>query len=88
VFYDRFTLRAMLTAMYMTSRISHAELDYWRRWTKQNAAQAIDVVYSREDPMPGVIHALSETFLGLKAIRRFSHSTPRVGSSSGEARAS
>jgi D-aspartate ligase len=88
VFYDRFTLRAMLTAMYMTSRISHAELDYWRRWTKQNAAQAIDVVYSREDPMPGVIHALSETFLGLKAIRRFSHSTPRVGSLSGEARAS
>jgi D-aspartate ligase len=84
VFYDRFTLRAMLIAMYLTSRISRADLDYWRLWIKQNAAQAIDVATSSKDPMPGVIHALSETFLGLKSIRRFSRTTPRVTSGLGQ----
>ena len=88
VFYDQFTLRAMLAAMYITSRMSRAELDYWRLWVKRNAAQAIHVVSSKEDPMPGIIHALSETFHGLKAIRRFWRSTPRVTSAGGGALAS
>jgi D-aspartate ligase len=78
VFYDKFTLRAMLAAMYITSRISRAELHYWRLWTRQNAAQAIHVVSSKVDPMPGIIHALSETLLGLKSVRRFARSNPRV----------
>ena len=30
------------------------------------------------DPMPGVIHALSEIYLGLKAFPRFMRSTPRT----------
>ena len=35
--------------------------------------------------MPGIIHALSETFRGIKAIRRFSRSrTSRVGFAQGE----
>lgn len=80
VFYDRFTLRAMLAAMYMTSRISRDDLAHWRSWAKQNEARAIDVVAAKGDPMPRVIHALSETFLGVKAIRRFLRSTPGVSS--------
>ena len=84
VFYDRFTLHAMLVAMYMTSRISRDDMAYWRSWVKQNAAQAIDVAAAKEDPMPGIIHALSETLRGIKAIPRFSRSTPRVGSAQGE----
>lgn len=84
VFYDRFTLHAMLIVMYMTSRISRDDFAYWGSWAKQNAAQAIDVVAAKEDPMPGIIHALSETFRGIRAIRRFSRSSPRVSSAQGE----
>jgi D-aspartate ligase len=85
VLYDRFTLRAMLIAMYVTSRISRDDFAYWGSWTKQNAAQAIDVVAAKGDPVPAVIHALSETFRGVRAIRRFSRFTPRVSSPHGEA---
>jgi predicted ATP-grasp superfamily ATP-dependent carboligase len=85
VLYDRFTLHAMLVAMYVTSRISREDFAYWRTWAKQNASHAIDVVAAKDDPMPGVIHALSETFRGVKAIRRFSRSTPRLSPAHGEA---
>lgn len=34
VFYDRFTLHAMLAAMYMTSRMSRNDLARWRLWGK------------------------------------------------------
>ncbi len=78
VFYDRFTLRAMLLALYVTSRISHEDLAYWRSWVKRNAAHAIDVAAERGDPMPGVIHSLSEIYLGLRSVGRFLQSTPRV----------
>jgi hypothetical protein len=82
VLYDRFTLRAMLVAMYVTSRISRDDFAYWASWTKQNAARAIDVVAAKGDPAPAIIHALSESFRGMKAIRRFSRFTPRVTSGS------
>jgi predicted ATP-grasp superfamily ATP-dependent carboligase len=85
VLYDRFTLHAMLVAMYVTSRISRDDFAYWGAWAKQNAAHAIDVVAAKEDPMPGVIHALSETFRGVRAIRRFSRSIPRLSPAHSEA---
>jgi predicted ATP-grasp superfamily ATP-dependent carboligase len=78
VFYDRFTLRAMLFAMAMTLRISREELAYWRSWIRENSAHAIDAAAARGDPMPGVIHSLSETCLGLKSIARFLESNPIV----------
>jgi D-aspartate ligase len=76
IFYDRFTLHAILLAQTITSRISHDDLAYWRAWIKQSGAHAIDVSADRKDPIPGVIHALSEMYLGLKAIPRFLRSTP------------
>jgi D-aspartate ligase len=78
VFYDRFTLQAMLFALAVTSRISHVDLAYWRSWMKQNTACAIDVAAMGQDPLPSVIHALSETCLGLKGIGRFLRSSPRT----------
>jgi D-aspartate ligase len=70
VLYDRFTLRALLLLLAATSRISQEDLAYWRSWIKRNAPHAIDVAAQKGDPMPGVIHSLSETLLGLRSMRR------------------
>jgi D-aspartate ligase len=78
VFYDRFTLGALLLAQTMTSRISREDRAYWRAWTRQNSSRSIDFAVDGADPRPGVIHALSEIHLGLKAFPRFLRSTPRV----------
>jgi D-aspartate ligase len=75
---DRFTLRAMLFAQTVTARITHKDLAYWRAWTKQHAAHAVDVAADDSDPMPGAIHALSEIYLGIKSLPQFLRSTPRV----------
>jgi predicted ATP-grasp superfamily ATP-dependent carboligase len=77
VLYDRFTLRAILFFLAATSRISQEDLAYWRSWIKRNAAHAIDLAAEKADPMPSVIHALSEIFLGLRSAGRFLRSTPR-----------
>ncbi len=63
VFCDRFTLRAILLAQTMTARISHKDRAYWGTWMKQHAAHAVDFAADDGDPMPGVIHALSEIYL-------------------------
>jgi D-aspartate ligase len=78
VFCDRFTLRAILFAQAMTGRISHERLAYWRAWMKRHAAHAVDLAADDSDPMPGVIHALSEIYLGLKSFPRFLRLTPRA----------
>jgi D-aspartate ligase len=75
---DRFTLRAILFAQTMTTRISPADHAYWRAWMKQHRSHAVDFAADDSDPMPGVIHAFSEIYLGLKALPRFLHSTPRA----------
>jgi D-aspartate ligase len=76
VFYDRFTLRAILLAQTVTSRISREDRAHWRDWTKRHAGHAIDVAVDRRDPMPGIIHAVSEIYLGLMAFPRFLRTTP------------
>ena len=48
------------------------------RWMKQHAAHAVDFAADNSDPIPGVIHALSEIYLGLKSFPRFMRSTPRA----------
>ena len=71
VFYDRFTLRAILFAQIITSRISSKDRAYWRAWMKENAFHAVDAAVDSGDPAPGIVHALSEIYLGLRAIPRF-----------------
>jgi predicted ATP-grasp superfamily ATP-dependent carboligase len=80
VFCDRFTLRAILLAKTVTARISHKDRAYWHGWRKQHAAHAVDFAADGSDPMPGVIHALSELYLGIKSFPRFLRSMPRVSS--------
>lgn len=77
VFCDRFTLRAILFALAITSRISRQDCAYWRAWTNRNVAYTVDAAADATDRMPGLVHALSEISLGLKAIPRFLRSTPR-----------
>jgi D-aspartate ligase len=78
VFCDRFTLRAILFAQTVTARISPKDRAYWRAWMQQHAAHAVDFAADDSDPMPGIIHALSEIYLGIKSFPRFLRSTPRV----------
>ncbi len=77
VFYDRFTLWAILTAKTLTGRASAQERAYWREWTRRHAAHSVDFVIDPKDPLPGVVHILSEIFLGIKAFRKFLRSTDR-----------
>jgi D-aspartate ligase len=74
VFCDRFTLRAILFAQTMTARISPEDRAYWRSWSTRHAAHAVDFVADDSDPVPGLIHALSEVYLGLKSLPRFMRS--------------
>jgi D-aspartate ligase len=76
VFCDRFTLRAILFAQTITSRISRRDRAYWRAWIKSNASHTVDFAADHSDPMPGVLHAVSEICLGLKAVPRFLRSKP------------
>ena len=78
IFYDRFTLLAMLSALTITGRMTQKERSYWRSWTKTNANNAIDAAADISDPIPGMIHAMSEICLGLKAFPRFLRGRPRA----------
>jgi predicted ATP-grasp superfamily ATP-dependent carboligase len=78
VFCDHFTLRAILLAQTMTARISSEDRAYWRAWTKRHAAQAVDFAADDSDPIPGIVHAFSEIYLGLRSLPRFLRSTPRA----------
>jgi D-aspartate ligase len=78
VFCDCFTFRAILLLQAITSRISFDQLKYWRQWTKRHASHCIDFAADRCDPAPGIVHALSEICLGLRALPKFLTSTPRV----------
>jgi len=81
VFCDRFTLRAILLAQAMTARLSNKDRKYWRAWMKHHAAHTVDLVADDSDPIPGIIHALSEIYLGLRAFPRFIRSTSRASAS-------
>jgi len=77
VFYDGFTLRAILFAQTIISRAAH-DRARWRAWMKQNTVNAIDVAADWSDPMPGIVHALSEIYLGLRAFPRFLRTVRRA----------
>jgi predicted ATP-grasp superfamily ATP-dependent carboligase len=78
VFYDRFTLRAILTAKTLARRASREERHYWRSWMKRNAGHSVDFAADNVDRLPGFVHAFSETILGIRAMRRFFRSTSRA----------
>jgi D-aspartate ligase len=77
ILFDRFTLRAILFAKLMTSRMSRECREYWRAWMDENLRNAIDIAADRKDRMPGIVHAISEIQLGLKAVPRFLRTKPR-----------
>lgn len=78
VFYDRYTLKAILVAKALTRRSSPEERQYWSNWMKNHAGHSIDVAADKLDRMPGMVHAFSETILGLRALRRFFRSSSPV----------
>ena len=71
VFYDRFTLRAILAAKTLTGRTSTQERRSWHSWMKRNAGHAVDFAADKTDRIPGYIHICSETILGVKALGKF-----------------
>lgn len=76
VFSDSFTLRAILLAKTITSQITAKDRQYWSGWKAQKSARVVDVAVDYSDPIPGVVHALSEICLGLTAFPRFVRSRP------------
>lgn len=77
VFYDRFTLRAILLAKMLTRRASREERLYWQWWMERHATHSVDFAMDTTDRMPGLIHAVSDTVLGIKGIARFLRSTSK-----------
>ncbi|WP_263373899.1 hypothetical protein [Granulicella aggregans] len=77
VFYDRFTLWAILTAKALSGRANPSEREYWREWKRRNKANTVYFAADVSDPIPGIVHAFSEIFLGVRAARRFLRSTER-----------
>ncbi|MGY4607014.1 D-aspartate ligase [Bradyrhizobium sp. USDA 4474] len=71
VFCDRFALRAFLFAQAITSRMSREDRAYWRAWLRMNAADSVDCAADGSDPIPAIIHSLSQIHLGFKALPRF-----------------
>lgn len=76
VFCDRFLLGAILLARTWTAQISRKDRLYWQSWRRRNASCTVDAAADAIDPMPGVIHALSELSLGLKTLPRLLSSMP------------
>jgi hypothetical protein len=71
VFNDRFTLNAILVAEALLLRMSREERTRWRQWILRHSSCAVDVALDKDDWRPGAVHALSEIFLGLRALPRF-----------------
>lgn len=82
VFCDQFTLSAIVAARSVMGRMSRGERTYWQGWLQSNANCLVDAARSDSDPMPARVHALSELYLGLKAIPKFLHASPRALSDS------
>jgi D-aspartate ligase len=82
VFCDRFLLGAILLRRTLTAQISRTERLHWRSWRRRNAPHTVDAAADAIDPMPGVIHALSELFLGLKTVPRLLSSMPDLAARS------
>ena len=78
VFYDSFTLHAILLAKKLSGLTTLHEIAHWRAWTEKNAKQSVDVVSDLTDRLPSVIHAISELRLGLMALPKFLKSTAKV----------
>lgn len=74
-FFDRFTLGAILFAQALTGRTSRQDRSYWRDWVKQHKATAVDAAVDKSDPLPSIIHALSEIHLGVMALPTFLRAT-------------
>lgn len=71
VFCDKFTLHAILLAQTLCMRARLEDLAHWRSWVKQNRAHMVRFASDLGDPVPGIIHVLSEIYLGFRAAPRF-----------------
>jgi D-aspartate ligase len=77
VFCDQFTLKAILLAQGIVSRVPRANRQRWRAWIRQHAGHCVDVAMDYSDPMPAIVHALSEIYLGVRALPRLVRTTTR-----------
>ena len=77
VFCDQFTLEAILLAQGIVSRAPRADRQRWRAWSRQHAAHCVDLVIDKSDPMPAIVHVLSEIYLGVRALPQFIRTTRR-----------
>ena len=71
VFCDNFTLHAILLAQALCMRARLKDLAHWQSWARQNRAHMVHFASDHSDPMPGIIHILSELYLGFRAAPRF-----------------
>jgi predicted ATP-grasp superfamily ATP-dependent carboligase len=76
VFCDRFLLGTLLFTRTLTAQMSREDRRYWRSWRTRHAPCSVDAATDASDTMPGVIHAVSEISLGLKALPRLLLSMP------------
>jgi D-aspartate ligase len=77
VFCDRFTLNAILVARRIFSQATRSDTQRWRAWIRRHLKHCVDVAIDTSDPLPAIVHALSEIYLGVRALPRFVFAAPR-----------
>ena len=73
---DRFTLGATLLVQAARGAHGRAERDKWKSWIRMHAPHMVDFVADRHDSLPAVVHAVSETRLGVRALPRLLRERP------------
>ena len=76
VLFDVLSWKAFLAANWPTPEKgkpapSLSDNTSWRAWLRKNAADSVDYAADGSDPIPAIIHSLSQIHLGFKALPRF-----------------
>ena len=74
-FTDMFTTSLMLVLRFLRNPLAERKALHWH-WSMRG--RLIDATFDRRDPLPSIIHALSELRLGVRAVPRFAGETKRM----------
>jgi predicted ATP-grasp superfamily ATP-dependent carboligase len=70
IYTHRFIFELLLLAQRLGGSLSSDERDRWKRWYADHRGTSVDASADRRDPLPGLVHAASELWPGVRALRR------------------
>jgi predicted ATP-grasp superfamily ATP-dependent carboligase len=70
IYTQRFIFELILLAERLGGALPASEYARWRSWYAANRSRAVDVSIDPADPLPGLLHAVSEIASGFRALPR------------------